>query len=399
MKQLSLKYLMTTKKQIKYWLVLAFMSCFLVVNAQTREELEKKRQEKLKDIEFTQKLIDATTEQQKKNINYLVIIKRQINNRKNLINTLTQEVNLINKNISSTEQVIESLQGDLIALKAEYEKMLLFAYKNRNSYDYMIYVFASNSINQAWKRIQFIKYYAEIRKNQIDLIEKTKNSLNDKMSFLNKQIVEKEELKIKLNKERDRLLKDKYLKNEVLQELQEKEGEYKKKLERDKKLAREIDKAIEEIINKEVAKADETSPALSVDFETLKAKFNWPVEGIISSSFGRHEHPTIKNVYINNNGIDIRTEANALVKCIHAGKVIHVVFIPGANNAIIIKHGNYYTVYKNLIDVAVKPGDLVRAGQELGKVYFDEKKGAAELHFEVRKNTEKLNPVQWLKKS
>lgn len=367
---------------------------------QERTELEKQRKKKLEEIAFTQKLLDETDAEQQENVGYLVMLRRQIANRQYLINGLDGELKLLSGDIDDTRDLISALESDVKALKREYADMLYLAYRNNSTQHYLAFIFASQSINDAWKRLRLIKYYTDFRKNQVHVIEATQESMSSKMSFLKKQIDEKEGILNKMEAEKRKLLADKSVRNRLFSQLKKKESDYRKKLEEDKKKAKEIDEAIEEIIRAETLRARrEESPdenQLTELFAGNQRKFKWPTNGVVASSFGRQAHPTIPNVFVNNNGIDIVTQKDEKASCIFDGKVIHVVFIPGANSAVIVKHGEYYTVYKNLIDVEVSPGDKVMQGQPLGKVFYDSKTGASELHFEVRKQTEKLNPVLWL---
>ncbi len=367
---------------------------------QSRKDLEEQRKKKLEEIAFTQKLIDETSEAKKKNINYLYILQRQIKNREQLIETESHVLTLLTLSIDRTSLFITALEKDITSLKKEYVEMAYYAFKNRSSFDYLLYVFASKSLHEAWNRMRYIRYYNEIRSNQIELIKSTQKSLARKIENLKEQIESKEQLLVNLETEKNKLKQDIEQKNSIVDKLKDKEVEYKEKLVADKKIAKELDLAIEEIIKEEIAKTAslvKVSGLNSDEFAKNRKNFSWPTKGVVSQKFGRHEHPTIAGVYINNNGINIRTEKDAMVQSVFSGTVVHVVFIPGANNAIIIRHGDYYTVYKNLVEVIVKPGQEIKEGQDLGKVYYDEEKEIAELHFEVRHKTEKLDPQLWLK--
>ncbi|MCB0736851.1 MAG: peptidoglycan DD-metalloendopeptidase family protein [Bacteroidetes bacterium] len=372
----------------------------LVTNAQDREQLEAKRKKKLDEIAFTQRLLNQTGQEQKENIGYLIILRSQIKNRQNLINSIDQEIELIANNIADTRSLIYALEQDLNALKQEYANIIYLTYRNKSTYHFLAFVFASNSITDAWRRLKLVRYYAEFRKQQVEIIKATQGSMQGKLQRLTNQVSEKELLIKNLEAEKRKLLGDTGERNRLVQQLKDKEETYKKQIEKDKKIAQDLDNAIDEIIRKEALKKASTSEntqLLSGLFADNKKKFDWPVQGVVSSNFGNQAHPTIPNVFINNNGIDISTTKDALAKCVFKGKVVHVIFIPGANNAIIVQHGEYYTVYKNLVKVKVAPGDEVAQGTVLGTVFYDDEKGTAELHFEVRKQTEKLNPVLWLK--
>ena len=391
-------------KKVSFILIL-IIGCSSLVKAQSRDELEKRREEKLKEIAFTQKLIDDTGDEQKKNINYLVIIARQIKNREQLISTENRVLKLYNTSISQTREFVMVLEEDLERLKVEYKEMAYLAYRNRSSFDYLLFLFASESLQQAWNRMRYIRAYNETRVNQVEVIRSTQLSLEDKVIYLQEQISEKRKLLSSLEKDKGKLQRDRQLKNELLGELKSKESEYKESLKQSRKIAKELDEAIEEIIKNEIAKNEEASPEVvelsglsSEEFAKNKSSFIWPTVGIVSQPFGRQAHPTIPNVYISNHGIEIRTENNAEVHAVFMGLVIRTVYIPGAENAVIVQHGDYYTVYKNLVNVKVKPGQAISEGTVLGNVAFNESKQLSELHFEMRLKTEKLNPQLWLKK-
>lgn len=378
-------------------LLLALLLAFSL-GAQSRDDLEEQRNKKLKEIALTQKLLDKTDQAQRKNINYLVILNRQISNRGQLITTEERVLKMLSTSIDNTELFVGILETDLESLRSEYKEMVYHAFKTRSNFDYLIYIFASTSLQEAWNRVRYIKYYNEIRENQIDLIRDTQKSLQGKVVKLKQEIETKKKLINGLQLERSKLLRDKRVKNTILADLKGKEDEYRDKIKEGKKIAKELDNAIEEIISREMVKNETLSGLGSENFAENRANFIWPTVGIVSSNFGRQEHPSVKGVYLNNNGINIRTEQNEIARTVFAGTVVHVVFIPGANSAIIIRHGEYYTVYKNLVEVKVSPGDVVDEGADLGTVYHDEAKGVSELHFEVRHQTEKLNPLLWLKK-
>ncbi|MBI3143007.1 MAG: peptidoglycan DD-metalloendopeptidase family protein [Bacteroidetes bacterium] len=399
-----MKYLMATLgKYLLLWVMTGLLLAHGTVQAQGREDLEKKRKQKLEEIAYTQKLIDQTSATQRKNLSYLAIIDRQIRNREQLLVTEQHVLEALGQSIGQTTLFVQALEDDLASITKECIEMAYWAFKNRSAYDYVLYVFAASTLQEAWNRMRYIKYYNELRANQMELIRATRESLGSKMDYLQGQIRQKELLIENLHREREKLAGDREERNQVLGELKGKEKEYREKLKDDKRIAKELDEAIEEVIKAEMARSaaaasTAVSGLASTDFAKNRANFMWPISGIVSRPFGRQEHPSLPDVYLNNNGIDIRTEKGAPVRCVFPGAVVHVVYIPGAHNAIIVRHGEYYTVYKNVIDVMVKAGDEISEGQQLGTVSYDEDKGLAELHFEMRYKTEKLDPETWLRR-
>jgi len=254
----------------------------------------------------------------------------------------------------------------------------------------------------------------------MDLIIKTKNTIETKTLELNRQRLEKMALLSKENQEKLGLLGDKEEQTKVFDKLKKKEKDLRKQLKEKEKIAFELNKALEKLIkaeiekankattktNKENAKVSKSTPVLgptpealrlSQDFMNNKQKLPWPVEkGFISETFGKHEYASLEGVYVYNNGVNIRTNKDAVARSVFNGEVTNIVNIPGSYYTVLIKHGEYFTVYSNLEEVNVKVGDKVKTKQSLGVVYFNDKNGIAELHLEIWKLFEKLDPAQWL---
>ncbi|MGB0916558.1 MAG: murein hydrolase activator EnvC family protein [Flavobacteriales bacterium] len=384
---------------------------------QSKSELQKQKQQLLNDIEFTNKLLNETEANKKATLSELNLLSSKINKRQKLINTILREVDLIESQIEETRGIVNALEADLQRLKDEYAQMLYHAYKNQSQYDRLMFILSSEDFNQAYKRIKYFQQYAKHREQQARAIESTKESLESrteeladkklKMAYL---IEDKEKEKIQLSTEKEE-------QDGLVKSLKDKENELKKDLkkkERDrKKLANAIKRIIEEELRKQRIEAQRgskgktktksgfaltpTELALSGKFSDNQGRLPWPSDrGVITSSFGEHPHPTLRNIKIENNGIDITTDKGVKARAVYEGTVSAVVSIPGAHKAIIVRHGEFLSVYANLEDVLVKMGDKLSVKQELGTVVTGREDGKTILHFEIWKGSTKLNPAKWI---
>lgn len=383
--------------------------------AQSKTELEKQKQQLLKDIEFTNKLLSETEQNKKATLGELNLLSSKINKRQELINTILREVELIEHQINETKGIVSSLKDDLQRLKDEYALMLYHTYKNQSQYDRLMFILSSQDFNQAYKRIKYFQQYAKHRQEQAEAIEAMQKILESrteeladkklKMAYL---VEDKEKEKIQLSTEKEE--QDKMVKT-----LKQKESELKNQLQQKQRDAKKLEKAIARIIEEEIRKAQQkaektggtttksgfaltpTELELSGNFSNNEGKLPWPSDrGVITSSFGEHPHPTLPSIKIENNGIDITTDKGTKARSVYEGTVSAVVSIPGAHKAVIVRHGEFLSVYANLEDVLVKMGDKLAVKQEIGTVVTSREDGKTVLHFEIWKGASKLNPAKWI---
>ena len=385
--------------------------------AQNKKDLERKKQQLQKEIEETNRQLKATSNSKKLTASQVEALQKKIRLRQQLIGTINNELDGLNSEINTTSGEISSLENKMNQLKKEYANMILFAQRNQSSYQRMMFLFASEDFNQAFKRLRYLQQYSEDRKRQAMLIDSTQNHLNHKKDELEATKSEKMSLRNQELQQKKELEDDKKEQVKVLAGLQDREKKLKKQLEEKQRAKKKLDRAIDDLIRKEINAAKKKATAsgkknvtnanvftltpesqkLSNNFAGNKGKLPWPVEkGSISSSFGEHPHPELKGIVIKNNGIDIRSAPNSSARAVFDGEVSGVITIPGANSAVIIRHGEYLTVYSNLESVNVKKGDKVTTRQKIGQVYSDPAEGASELHLELWKGTTKLNPAPWL---
>ena len=398
---------------IIHFFLIAFLALPALLCAQkTKEELKASKEKLEKDIQFTNKLLTETKKSKSSSLNQLVILQNKIAQREELIATITNETEMLDERIDQNNTKQKELKKDLENLKEEYARMIYFAFKNRSVYNRLVFIFSSEDFNQAYRRLKYFQQYGAYRQTQARLITQTRQELENTIQELEGQREEKISLMDEKESELQKLKSEKEQKNRTVDELSRKERKLAAELREKEEEAKKLQAAIEEIIAEEMRAAAERaktekankglalSPdelALSSNFAGNKGKLPWPSDkGIISGTFGEHQHPVLKRVKIKNNGINILTSKGGVARSIFNGTVISVRYITNTNIAVIIKHGEYFSVYSNLDKVYVQRGDEVKTGQEIGVIYTNPSDNKTELHFEIWKGKTLLNPSYWI---
>lgn len=398
-------------------LLLAVLLVPALAFPQSKSELEKQKQQLLKDIQYTNKLLQDTEKNKKKTLNELTLMKAKMDQRQKLINTVQRQAALVEKQIGETQMIVMALEDDLKHLREEYGKMLYHTYRNHSQYDRLMFILSSDDINQAYKRIKYFQQYAKHRQQQAEAIEAVQKTLNARSDELKTKKRELAALIEDSEREKLQLASEREQRDKLVHDLQDKEKELRQELKKKdreaKKLEQAIARVIEEEIRKAKAKVEKTDTkvtrsgfaltpeelTLSTNFAENRAKLPWPSErGVITSTFGEHAHPTLRDIKTVNNGVDISTDEGAKARSVFEGTVSAVIAIPGAHKAVIVRHGEYLTVYSNLENVEVKMGDRLTVKQPLGTVVTDREDNRTVLHFELWKGTEKQNPALWIAK-
>ncbi|MCW5899807.1 MAG: peptidoglycan DD-metalloendopeptidase family protein [Flavobacteriales bacterium] len=395
-------------------LVLVFCVLSALAFPQNRKELEKKREALDKQIRTTTALIEQARKEQRVTQEQLALLESQIRAREQLISTMNGELRRIDGRIAEDEQMVASLNADLEALKEEYARMLLFAYRNRSAYDRLSYVFAAADFQQAFRRSRYLNQIAEGRKRQAALIDETREAIEARLASLKEQRAEKDRLLGQQQSEKQRLAGDRNVRQSALTGLQKEEGRLRETQRRQEQQRKELNDAIRKAIEAELKPKPGSGAAaggkldisltpeakeLNADFEKNKGKLPWPVEkGVITSGFGKQNHPVLPGIIIENNGVDITTEKGANVRAVFRGEVTSVIVMPGAGKAVIIGHGVYRSVYSNLREVSVTKGQKVDTKQVIGTVLTDD--DGSKAHLEIWKVTPdglvKVDPAHWL---
>jgi septal ring factor EnvC (AmiA/AmiB activator) len=418
----------------------------------TRAQLEAKQKEIMASIHETEEQLEDIKKDKNATMAQLRALQNKLAQRQSLISNINDELDDIDKTIRSSSKEVGSLKLKLDQLKIRYAQSIRYAYETRSSFDMLAFLFSSADFNDAMRRMKYLKWFREFRKEQVEQIRLTQAQLQHKIGTLNTEKAQKEELVTTQVQQKQQLQKDAEQTNEVMQELKGKEGKLLKDIEKNRVITARIDKAINQMIEREMAEAEkraeaaaakraapvaakpstsgkagtgddvnlprvaprpratgETGPlmltptdeALASNFEGNKGKLYWPVEkGYISDHFGTHPHPLAPKVMIDQKGVDIQTTANASVRTVFDGTVTNVFSVGGSHQIVMIEHGNYITVYNNLTNVSVKKGQSVSTRQAIGEAANNDE-DVPTVNFQIWKYTGKnktlnLNPEQWL---
>ena len=408
------------KRLNSFLAVFVCLLCAISLFGQTKEELKKQKKEIEKEINYTSSLLKKTKSNKIKSLNYLKVLKSQIKSQEELLITLNIETTLLNKQIKKTAAEILETENEIISeehrlkkLKEEYEKMIFAAFKKRGDRNEIIFVISSSDFNQAYKRVLYLKQYSSFRKNQAVKIEKTRIELinrREKLAQQKDRLIENTKLKTVLlsskKKELESVNKKKAEKQELLKKLSKSERLFKKELQEKQAKATLLNQEIRKIIEEEIARVKKSksaykltpeSESISSGFVENRGNLPWPLaKGIIISRYGKQQHDIFAEVETFNNGIDFATSKGEYVRSIFDGVISRIFFIKGAGRAVLINHGDYFSVYSGLVEVTVSVGEKVLSKENIGIVLTHEEENKTELHFEIWKGYEKQNPSNWL---
>ena len=378
-----------------------------------------------KEINYTTSLLNKTKENKKSSLVYIDYLDKKISSQERLLQLLNIEQNLLKKQIFKlenkileNEKSINDAEKEIIELKKEYGEIIYSLQKNKNERNDLMFIISSETFNQAYKRILFLREYSRARKTQALQITKNQDSLaiNKQRLFSQKELIKsKKEQNLKLisNKKKslNKVLISKDEKKTAVSKLQKSEQIFLKKIKDQQKKSRQLEQMIKKIIEEEIRLAREKikrdkdnkisltpeAQLLSDKFSANKGKLPWPLEqGLIIQKFGKQKHKVFGNIETFNNGINIATNKNAIIRSVFDGKISRIFFIKGEGKAVLINHGEFFTVYSGLEEVKVKLGDNILAKEEIGKVLTRENDDRTELHFEIWQGYDKQDPSVWL---
>ena len=399
-----------------YYLFVVLLFFTGISSGQTamQKKLEQRRQALQQEILQINKRLLLTKKDESGALNEYNQLKRKIIIRQKLIKTLQKEINHLNAEIRKNQEKTKALNNELESLKKDYARMIRQSYNSRSRNDKLYFLFSSESLQQAFKRMQYLKQYGKYRKKQAGVIEEKKKELALTKEKLEADKKAKQIIFSDYKKEEKALKKEKQKQLEIVNRIKSKKKKYIAQIKAKQKEQARIDRLIDELIkkaikqsNKKVSKKNRKSgkffltpegKKLANKFSANKGYLPWPVKkAYISRKFGVQQHEIFKNVKVNNTGIYLATEPGSKARAVFDGKVLQIQVIPGGNNTVFIKHGNYLTIYGNLKEVYVQPGDHIKMKQKIGKIATDAK-GKTELKFRIYKNMTKLNPELWLMK-
>ena len=375
-----------------------------------QSDLERKRIELTKEINNIQKLISNSKNKKKlvveniENLNYKLDLQNEV------IKIINNELNIISASINNNQSVINQLLKSQELLKSQYADMILRSYKTRSKTGKLMFIFSSSNFQQALKRIQYFKQYSDYQNNQLEQIEINTAELK----VLGTQLIEEktiqESLIIENQITKNNVSIQLLSKNKLLQSISSNEIQYVRQIKNKQKTSAKIDKEIEKIIARAIAESNRKkkisskvfaltpeAKILSNNFTSNKGKLPWPVEkGYVTLKYGKQPHPVVKTATIQSNGIRIITASSQNVRSIFDGVIYRIISSKNGSKTILVQHGNFFTVYKNLSTIYVEKGDQVSTKQNLGKIITNKSSGQTILSFSLFKDNKTENPLLWL---
>ena len=392
--------------------LLLFISLSLGLKAQNYQERQKQLEaQKIsikKEIQQINTLITDSRKKSRSLADELEDIQLKISVRDRLIRINNSQVNNLNNIISNQNERIADLEVDLKKLKDEYSKIVYSSYKKRSSEMKLMFLFASDNINQAFRRFQYFKQYSKYRKEQANKIVSLQEEISNNIDSLDKRKIEKQNVVKENQSVRQTLNQDRIQQNNLYNNLLKDQKNYAVEIQEKEKQARLIDNEIQKLIRLAIAESNNNNNSsnfaltpegrlISSNFQSNKGRLPWPVrEGVITRRFGTQPHPVVRTTTINSNGISIATSANSIAYSVFEGEVLSVYGFSGGNPGVLIRHGKYISNYQNLSSIFVKKGDKVMANDEIGIVFTNESTGKTILKFNIFNELKPENPTIWL---
>ena len=393
---------MATGRRLLIICLLAFLA--REASCQTLESLREDIKRAEREISITNDLLSKTRKNQQSADKELKLIR----NRRNIISNLEQQAGLLNRNIDEKGSTIASLEQDLARLRKEYGEMVYSAYKNYKLNSFLVFLFSSKDFNDATRRIAYMRRYNRMRQQKAEQIKSVADSLHVQIGELENRKAELTKVRDTRTQEVSSLGKDEKQYQSSLSEINTKSGKLSSEIRKKQSQINKLQQRIQAIIAEEARKNRATPKSaaqeeyianLSGRFDQNKGLLPYPVRGgVIVDRYGVHPHATQKGLMVNNKGVNIASGSGAEVRAVFEGDITQIVFVQGLNNTVIIRHGNYLTTYSNLASVNVKTGDKVTLNQVIGRLSNSDDSDDCVLHFEIWKETENLNPEQWLRR-
>ena len=384
------------------------------LNAQNYEArqktLEAQKISLTKEINQINSLISHSRKKSKNLANELEDIQLKISVRDKLININNSQLNNLTNIIYNQSEKLSDLEKDLIRIKDEYEKIIYSSYKKKSTQMKLMFLFASENINQAFKRFQYFKQYSKYRKKQADKIVLFQTQISQTIDSLqirkkNKQNIIDENRSVK-----ETLTREKQLQNSLFKNLLKNQKNYALEINKKEKQTRLIDNEIQKLIRLAITESNKNNNStnfaltpegrlISTNFQANKGRLPWPLkEGVVVRRFGTQPHPVVRTTTINSNGITLATSPNSVAYSVFDGEVLSVYGFSGGNPGVLIRHGKYISNYQNLSSIFVKKGDKIKASDEIGIVFTNESTGKTVLKFNIFNELKPENPTIWLDK-
>ena len=384
---------------------------FAQQNSKQQKQLEAQRLQLKNEIKQINSLLFSNTKTRKNALSEVEDLQVKLNVRSKLIKVTNQQANLLTRRIGLNERTIADQRKELESLKAEYAKMIQKSYASKSLQNRLMFLFSSENFLQAYKRIQYLKQYARYRRKQgIAIAEKT-----TLLQELNKTLTQEKATKQALVEEnravQEELEKERKQQQNLIKTLKRKERSLAAQIAKKQKQRKAIDREINRLIREAIAASNKAAgkkgnktfqltpeaKLIASNFQANKGRLPWPLEkGVVIQGFGRQQHPVVKTTTIQSNGVVLATEASAQVRAVFEGEVMSVIIIKGSNPSVLIRHGNFITLYTNLAKLYVKKGEKVAAKQPIGEVFTNQQTGKTQLQFGIFNNVKALNPKDWV---
>ncbi len=388
------------------------MLSVIQLNAQDYQARQKKLEaQKIslkKEISQINSLIAESKKRSKNLADDIEDLQLKISVRDKLININNSQLNNLTNIINNQNDRIDDLEVNLKNLKNEYEKIIYNSYKKRSTQMKLMFLFASENINQAFKRFQYFKQYSKYRKKQADRIVQVQQEIEDNVDSLVISKTQKEKL-IEENRDvKQSLTKEKQQQDNLFKGLLKNQKDYAAQINKKEKQTKLIDNEIQKLIRLAIAESNKNNNStnfaltpegrlISTNFQANRGRLPWPVkEGVIVRRFGTQPHPVVRTTTINSNGISIATSPNSIAYSVFDGEVLSVYGFSGGNPGVLIRHGKYISNYQNLSSIFVKKGDKINANDEIGVVFTNESNGKTVLKFNIFNELKPENPTIWL---
>jgi septal ring factor EnvC (AmiA/AmiB activator) len=381
--------------------------------AQTRSEMEKERKQIEKQILLINKNLSQNQSKKQSVLDKVETINQRISKAEALVRLNNREANMLTREINANAQAIDKLRTELKELKADYSQMVVDAYKSKSNQNRIMFLLSSDNFLQAYKRLQYMKQFTTHREQQGIEIQNQTIELQTLNSKLFEQREEKEEILAQNRKTLDKLKKDRDIERDLIASIRQKQGQFEKELKRKQTKIDEIDQLIQKLIREAIAEENKKvggkssskfkmtpeATILGNKFEDNKGKLPWPVQtGFVSRLYGTRQHAIVKTVQTKSEGVRIDTDEDAKARVVFDGEVSEILRIPNAYKIVIVRHGQYMTVYKNIDKLFVEKGDKVKRNQFIGSIGQDLTDGSTTLGFYIYEDKSPQNPADWLYK-
>lgn len=411
--------------------ILLIFSCFLTgvstafAQSNRQKQLEQKRSQILQEIRDINNLLFKSKKEEKSVLEQVESLEYRIKATENLIRVTNQQANLLTREINDNTRRITDLREELETLKKDYADLIFRSYKSKSDQNRLMFLLSSESFLQTYKRVQYMKQYANHRKKQGETIQEKTIELQALNIKLGEQKKEKDALIAENRVTAAQLQKEKAAQASLVANLKKQESQYVNQVKQREREAAAVDKQIEDLIRQAIAEANRLAAAeaakrgvklestgssttfaltaeakaLAASFASNKGNLPWPVErGIVTKRPGTHRHPQFPNVTVKSSGVEITTEVGAKARAVFQGTVLQIQQYKGGALAVHVNHGNYITIYSNLSSVSVKKGDKLVTKQDIGTIYTSPLVNKTILKFMVYQNTTLLDPTHWLYK-